>query len=124
MVFSSYAFILIFLPIVLGVYYLLSHIKNGIYQRLFLILASLFFYGYQNIKYVPLILLSIAVNYIIATTIQAHKKKLGRLLLILGILFNVFLIGYYKYYDFFIENINLIAKSDFTLKHIIIIKAF
>lgn len=120
MVFSSYTFILLFLPIVIGVYYLLSHIKNDIYQRLFLIGASLFFYGYQNIKYVALILLSIAVNYVIAIVIQRSKKAIAKPFLIVGILFNVLLIGYYKYYDFFIENINLIAKTDFTLKHILL----
>ena len=120
MVFSSYDFIFVFLPVVLGVYYLLSHIKNDIYQRLFLIMASLFFYGYQNIKYVALILLSIAVNYIIAIVMQRHEKKTARIFLVLGILFNILLIGYYKYYDFFIENVNLIAKTDFALKRILL----
>ena len=120
MVFSSYNFILVFLPIVLGVYFLLSRIKNDIYQRLFLIIASLFFYGYQNIKYVALIILSIAVNYIIAIAMQRNKKKIARIFLVLGILFNVLLIGYYKYYDFFIENINLIAKTNFRLKYILL----
>jgi alginate O-acetyltransferase complex protein AlgI len=105
---------------VLGIYYLLSHIRNDIYQRLFLIAASLFFYGYQNIKYVALILLSIAVNYVLAMVIQGNKKKTAKIFLIVGIVFNVLLIGYYKYYDFFIENINLIAKTDFTLKHILL----
>jgi D-alanyl-lipoteichoic acid acyltransferase DltB (MBOAT superfamily) len=73
MVFSSYPFLLTFLPIVLIGYYLLSHVKNDIYQRLFVILASLFFYGYQNVKYLALILASIAVNYVIALAIQ--KKR-------------------------------------------------
>ena len=120
MVFSSYEFLLIFLPIVLVGYYLLSRLKNELYQRLYLIAASLFFYAYQNVKYVVLILLSIAVNYLIACGIQRSEKKRAKLLLVLGILFNVFLIGYYKYYNFFIENINLVARTDFTLKHILL----
>ena len=55
MVFSSYIFLFAFLPLVLGGYYLLSHVKNPIYQRLFLIGASLYFYGYFNPSYLVII---------------------------------------------------------------------
>ena len=120
MVFSSYPFLLLFLPIVLAGYYLLSHVKNDTYQRLFLILASLFFYGYQNVKYLALIISSIAVNYLIALAIQKKRSSGAKPLLILGVLFNVALIGYFKYYDFFIENINLVAGTYFVLKHIML----
>ena len=120
MVFSSFPFILLFLPIVLTGYYLLSHVKNDIYQRLFLILASLFFYGYQNINYLALILMSIAINYSIALVIQSARKNIAKVFLSLGILFNIALIGYYKYHDFFIENINLVFRTDFALKHIML----
>ena len=119
MVFSSFPFLLLFLPIVLIGYYALSYVKNDTYQRLFIILASLFFYGYQNVNYLALILASIAVNYLIALGIQ--KQNAGaKPLLILGVLFNVALIGYFKYYDFFIENINLVAGTDFVLKRIML----
>ena len=120
MVFSSYPFILLFLPIVLIGYYALSGLKNDIYQRLFIILASLFFYGYQNVYYLALILASIAVNYLIALAIQKYTDKKAKFFLILGVLFNVALIGYFKYYDFFVENINLVAGTDFVLKHIML----
>lgn len=120
MVFSSFDFILLFLPIVLAGYYLLSHVKNSIYQRLFIILASLAFYGYQNVKYLALILASIAINYVIALAIQKTKNNASKVFLILGILFNVALIGYYKYYDFFIENMNLVLGTDFVLKRIML----
>lgn len=120
MVFSSFPFLLLFLPIVLTGYYLLSHVKNDTYQRLFIILASLFFYGYQNPAYLLLILASIAVNYLIAIGIQKTEGKTAKLFLILGVLFNVALIGYFKYYDFFIENINLVAGTDFVLKRIML----
>ena len=94
MVFSSYIFLLCFLPVVLIGYFALSHIKNDVYQRLFLIAASLFFYGYYNVKYLILILSSIIVNYFAALIIQKHKSKIA---FIIGILFNIGLIGYYKY---------------------------
>ncbi len=120
MVFSSYVFIFAFLPVVLSVYYALSRLKNGIYQRLFLIAASLFFYGYYNTKYLILITASIAVNYGIALAIQTYRAKAGRLFLIVGILFNVGLIGYFKYYDFFVENINAVFGCSFTLRHLLL----
>ena len=120
MVFSSYVFILAFLPVVLSVYYALSRLKNGIYQRLFLIAASLFFYGYYNTRYLILIAASIAVNYGIARAIQRHRARAGRLLLVIGILFNVGLIGYFKYYDFFVENINAVFGCSFALRHLLL----
>ena len=122
MVFSSYIFILAFLPITLVGYYLLSLVKNGIYQRLFLIAASLFFYGYFNVKYLLLILASITVNYLFAILIQraGEKQKPSKALLAAGVVFNIGLIGYFKYYDFFIENINFLAGTDFALKNMVL----
>ena len=117
MVFSSYIFIFSFLPIVLIGYYGLSKLKNGIFQRVFLILASLFFYGYYNVKYLLLIIFSIAVNYSVAILIQKRKSKAW---LIIGIVYNVALIGYFKYFDFFIENINAVFKTDFFMRNILL----
>lgn len=101
MVFSSYIFITSFLPVVLIVYYMLSHMKNSTLQRLFLIIASLFFYGYYNVKYLSLIVVSIGVNYIIARAMYKSAGLRGGIAskqwLIIGILFNVGLLGYFKY---------------------------
>lgn len=120
MVFSSYIFILTFLPVVVLTYYALSHLKDGLYQRLFLIAASLFFYGYYNVKYLALIVVSIVINYLVATGIQKTSGRKSQLFLTVGVLLNVGLIGYFKYYDFFIENINLLFGSDFALRHILL----
>lgn len=123
MVFSSYVFIFAFLPVVLLGYYLLSHIKNSIYQRLFLIGASLFFYGFYNVKYLLLIIASMAVNYLIALFIQKWNKQrraLSKAMLAAGVLFNTALIGYFKYYDFFVSTINSVFKTDFNLRHILL----
>lgn len=117
MVFSSYLFIFSFLPIVLIGYYSLSKLKNSIWQRIFLILASLFFYGYYSAKYLLLIILSITFNYIVAILIQ---KRSSQAWLIIGIVFNIALIGYFKYCDFFIENINAVFKTYFSLRNILL----
>ena len=119
MVFSSYVFVAAFLPAVLIIYYLLSKLKSGVYQRLFLIAASMFFYGYFNPSYLPIIILSIAVNYCFAIGVQRGGRA-KKPIFIIGVLFNVFLLGYFKYYDFFIENINAVFSSSFTLRHIVL----
>lgn len=122
MVFSSYEFVLIFLPIVLAVYFLLARLSNSIYQKLFLLGASLFFYGYYHLGYLFLILGSMLVNYLVATIIQRQeeKPKLRIAMLTFGVLFNVGLIGYYKYFDFFLSTVNDIAGTEFVLRHILL----
>ena len=118
MVFSSYLFLFAFLPLVLGGYYLLSLFKNPIYQRLFLIGASLFFYGYFNPSYLLIIVVSIFINYLLASCISGSKGTFQTVLFWLGVLFNVGLLGYFKYRDFFVENINTLFHTSFVLKHI------
>ena len=118
MVFSSYIFLFAFLPLVLLGYYLLSGLKDPIYQRLFLIGASLFFYGYFNPSYLLIIVVSIFVNYLLAACISGGKGRFQTVCFWLGVLFNVGLLGYFKYRDFFVENINALFHTSFLLKHI------
>lgn len=118
MVFSSYIFLFVFLPLVLAGYYLLSLVKNPIYQRLFLIGASLFFYSYFNPSYLLIIVVSILVNYLLASCIRGGTGRFQTVCFWLGVLFNVVLLGYFKYRDFFVENINALFHTSFLLKHI------
>ena len=128
MVFSSYIFIFAFLPLVLLGFYLLPRLiaapgRLRRVQNLLLIAASLVFYGYYNVKYLLLIAASILVNYALALGIQkesGRRQGLSRFCFVLGVLFNLFLIGYFKYYDFFIENINFLFRSNFALKHLLL----
>lgn len=117
MVFSSYIFICVFLPVTLGVYYLLSKVDKDIYQRIFLIVASLVFYGYQNPYYLILILLSILVNYIISYFMVKDSSKV---LLVIGIIFNVGLLGYFKYFNFMVDNFNFIFRTSYFVKKIML----
>lgn len=86
MVYSSYVFILVFLPIVLIIYYLLSKSKNEHPQKIFLVASSLFFYGYFNWSYLIIIISSIIVNFIIANLIKIKSRKI---FLIAGVVYNV-----------------------------------
>ena len=120
MVFSSYHFIFCFLPISVICYYGLSKVKNSIYQKCFLIFASLFFYGFYNVNYLFIIIMSIIVNYGVALLIQKHEGGVCKVCLSIGVLYNVLLLGYFKYYDFFVHNINSIFKTQFVLHHIML----
>jgi len=113
MLFNSYEFIFIFLPISFLIYFYLLHKRLIIGAKGFLVFASLFFYSWWNIIYLPLILSSMLFNYIIGKglndnlTIKISKKTL----LYFGIAANLSLLGYFKYADFFIENINYFSQS-------------
>ncbi|MDO5412580.1 MAG: MBOAT family O-acyltransferase [bacterium] len=126
MVFSSYIFIFAFLPLVLLGFYLLPRLiaapgRLRRAQNLLLIAASLVFYGYFNVSYLLLIAASILVNYLLALAIQnGRRKQIVKLCFVVGVLFNVLLIGYFKYYDFFVENINFLFRSSFALKHLLL----
>ncbi len=118
MLFNSYEFIFVFLPISFFIYFYLNNLKLFKQAKLFLLFASLFFYSWWNIDYLPLILASMVFNYIIGVKLSKKDFPYKRKLLIFGILSNVFLLGYFKYSDFFIENINFLTGSNISLLHL------
>ena len=117
MLFNSHLFIFLFLPSTLFIFHLLSKYKFHELKLEFLILASLFFYSCWNPKYLFLLLGSILFNYFIGRSIIPNKSKLK---LIFGVIINLFIIGYYKYTNFFLENINVIFDRNNILETIIL----
>lgn len=121
MLFNSFLFLFIFLPLVLAGWYGLNHYKHYELAKVFLAGMSLWFYGYFNFYYLAIIIVSITVNYALSFLLTlARSKTVNRLFLSVGLLFNLGLLFYFKYYDFFIENLNLAFHTDFTLKHILL----
>ena len=121
MLFNSYEFIFFFLPITFFVYFYLLQKRLTVGARGFLVFASLFFYSWWNIVYLPLILSSMLFNYIIGNSLNENfkKAKLNRkALLTIGISANIALLGYFKYSDFFIQNVNLAFDSSISLLHL------
>ena len=119
MLFNSYIFILLFLPIVLIGYYLTGHFGKMRLGNIFLIAMSLWFYGYYTPKYLIIICGSIIFNYLFSKLILAHRTdKAGKWLMIAGVLVNVAIIFYYKYFRFFMENMNAIFGTSFELYYI------
>ncbi len=121
MVFNSYIFILAFLPITLFVYFGLCKLGNRIFCKTWLLVMSLVFYGYFNFKYLAIIIASVMINYFFSYLIKNGRSKgYAKPILILAIILNLGSIFYFKYYDFFIENINVVLKTSFTLKHLLL----
>ena len=123
MQFNSYIFILCFLPLSQIFYFGFHKMGHKKLSLTSLLAMSLWFYGYFNPYYLLIICSSIAVNFIVSKAMQRFDKGEAakrKPYLILGILFNVGLIFYFKYYDFFIENINAVFRTDFNLRHIVL----
>lgn len=115
MLFNSYVFIFAFLPLVFFVYFFLNKKRLSTLAKAFLVSASLFFYAYWNVCYLPILLGSIVFNFLVSKFLVKHQSKA---VLIFGIVCNLALLGYFKYTDFFISNLNAIANTNLGLLHI------
>lgn len=114
MLFNSNEFILVFLPIVFLLFHFIRRF-SVIFALNFLTAASLLFYGYGEPKFIALLLLSVTCNYFLGCYLIEKKNSTY---LFLGILANVFAIGYFKYTNFFIGSVNDIFSGDYPLKNI------
>ena len=106
--FNSLAFLL-YLPIVVGIYWLLPH--KG--RKVWLLTASYFFYGYWNPAFLFLLLFSTTVDYLCSLGMERFRGKpvVMKLLLMTSILMNLGLLFFFKYYDFFGDNINRLCEA-------------
>ena len=123
MLFNSYEFIFAFLPVSFFGYFYLNHKRLTTASKSWLVFASLFFYSWWNIVYLPLILTSVFFNYAIASAIVEYdelKKKYfsKKSLLQIGLVFNIGLLAYFKYADFFISNTNSLVNTEIGLLHL------
>jgi D-alanyl-lipoteichoic acid acyltransferase DltB (MBOAT superfamily) len=104
-----------FLPIVLVGFYVLAKFNAIKLVKVWLVVSSLYFYSYWNHKYLILITFSIIFNFFIGKALLANKKSFRKKsVLILGVTLNVGLLFYFKYMNFFVENLNSSFGFDFT----------
>jgi alginate O-acetyltransferase complex protein AlgI len=124
MLFNSHLFILLFLPITVLLFYQGFKLGGRRLAIPWLVLASLFFYGYWNPPYLALLLLSMGMNFLLGRLlIHCHGKSYERfkkIVLLGGIALNLGLIGYYKYFNFFVDNFNQVVGSSFLLREILL----
>ncbi|RXJ85345.1 MBOAT family O-acyltransferase [Arcobacter cloacae] len=115
MLFNSYEFLLVFLPLTFIIYFYLNSKKLITLSKIFLVIASLTFYSWWNVIYLPLILGSMIFNFYVGQFLGKNRTKQ---MLTFGIIGNVALLGYFKYTDFFIENFNWALNKDVELLHL------
>lgn len=119
MLFNSLPFIFIFLPIVVLGYYLLGFQKKLFYTKLWLVGASLFFYGYWTPRNIPVFLLSVGINFLLAKFIsQTSNESSKQRWLSIGLIFNISFLGVFKYTDFIITNFNTLTHLELQLLHL------
>ena len=111
MVFSSLVFLWLFLPIVIGTYFL----AQEKYRNLLLLIASLFFYAWGEPIYVLVMIFSIVINYVCGQLIGGESAK-NKMALVIGVIINLSLLGVFKYSGFIVENINALTGLQLALK--------
>ncbi len=109
MLFSSYTFIFIFLPLVLLAFHSVRYFWGGQAAVVVSVAASIIFYGWWNPPYLLLIAVSITANFFWTQALVRTPKKLT---LFTALVFNLSLLGYFKYRNFFLENMNFFWHGD------------
>lgn len=106
MVFASASFLFLFFPITLGLYYII----NRKYRNAWLFIASFVFYAWSGVAYAILILTSTIVNYFMGLTIDRAMEKKRKLYVTIGVVYNLSVLGFFKYFNFFVDNIEKVIK--------------
>lgn len=121
MLFNSHIFLFVFLPLTLAGWFFLNHWKQYKMAQGYLIGMSLWFYAYFNIRYLWMMLGSCLIGYLLCLSFKKTEKKEGRkLILIVGCFFHLGTLGYFKYSNFFLENINALLKTEFSLLEVLL----
>lgn len=120
MLFNSYVYLFILLPVSVVVFYLIGARGHHRVAVSWLVAVSLFFYGWWNPAYLMLIVASMLGNYALGIALSEKGEANRKTVLALGVLANLGLLGYYKYANFFVDNMNLVLGADFHLNEIIL----
>lgn len=123
MLFNSFPFIFVFLPVVLAGFLLLARASHRL-AAAWLTVASLAFYGWWDARYVALLLGSIGFNFIVGTRIARQRESrdpdAGMLLLVVAIGVNLALLAYFKYAVFFLANLQALTGHIVALPDIVL----
>lgn len=117
MQFNSYIFILLFLPVTVFLYFMANYCISINAGNILLILASFIYYMYIGKRCFCILLFSILINYLLS---RAIKDKKSNMIFAITIAFNIGILLYFKYCNFFILNVNKIFKHEYSLQNIIL----
>ncbi len=120
MLFNSYVFIFAFLPCCLLGYALLSRRGSRSAGIVWLTACSLFYYGWWDPKYLGLILGSIIANFALGVHLGRERAASRRAVLVVGIVANLALLGYFKYTGFFLETLNRALGTEWSTPPIVL----
>ena len=116
MQFNTYIYTLAFLPITVLGYFLINKI-NSTFAKIYLVAASALFYIYAGIEGFKWLVISMTINYILASVL---KKKKNRSILAIGVVLDVALLFYFKYTNFTIASINEFWHTDITVLSLVL----
>lgn len=121
MLFSSYIFLIAFLPATLMGFYTLRSLGHRNASITFLLCASFVFYANWNISHFALLIVSIAINFLNGRLVaEARGQTLRKTALIMGITFNLSLIFWFKYFDFAASNVAALTGTSHTFYNLIL----
>jgi len=125
MTFSSPKFFLIYLPIVFFVYFFLNRKRLITAGKVWLVIASLIFYGHWSVAYIPLLGLSTGFNFIVGKSLATPNRPVTsclskKAILVIGIVTNLALLGYFKYANFLVDNINSALGTDLFFVQVVL----
>lgn len=121
MLFNSYVFIFLFLPICWLLYFGCN--KKHWYKMGLVVLTimSFLFYAYNNVSYLILLVFSIVFNWCISRGIVRYKREiLAKIILVVGVCVNIAIIFYFKYFNFVLENVDLILRTNFRIEQVLL----
>ena len=124
MLFNSPVFLFAFLPLTAAICFLLRAVVGREASLAFLVVASLFFYGWWNPVYLPLLIGLAIFNFLLARIILTERVKPGggwkNLLVTFGVAVDLGALAYFKYTDFLITTANTVAGTNWNLHHIVL----
>ena len=106
MLFSSLTFLLAFLPLVLVLYYVNN---NRVYRNIILLISSLIFYSWGEPRTIIIMIITIIVNYVMAIMIEENEKY-RKLLFIVTCIFNIGILFFFKYFNFFVNDVLMLKN--------------
>ena len=113
MYFSSMTFLWVFLPITLILYLIVERFGKNFMGNIVLLLASLIFYAWGEPVYILLLLFSVVMNYVFGRLLDWDGVCCRKLILMIGVLLNVGMLGFFKYFNFFAVYVNQILGGDY-----------
>lgn len=120
MLFNSYLFLLFYLPLCIILYFALNRKGWHRLALLELLLMSFWFYASNHVQYLLILMSSIVFNWVCSRLLLGQKGRVKKIILWFGIGLNIGIIFYFKYFNFFVDNINLIFKSSYVVEKILL----